>query len=326
MKKINFNQKLIIRNKNNFIYQTTETQPLYLYPLTLKDYVDNLNKLLPIKLDIIKIDDDIDYNEYLSNKYFNNLLSVELNIDSKDNLDTIEKIILILATKKIKISLNIKDITKLPLSFFKTLKNKITYFKIYWNYNNYLSLLKRLDVISNEEALILIKSYLKLEEIDNYKNYIEDFKKSNVDIFQLSKELLPIGQENIIIDDKYEIIIRKLEKEYSSAPIIFKSVKNLKELYYPRFELDERNSRKCYACRLKPYLYNKTLIPCKVIEKINNISLWGIEDFNDLANFYKCGIKCDDCASIYENDILNEINDVIKDIDDIEIIIEGDKG
>lgn len=323
MKKINFNQKLIIRSKNNLIYQTTETQPLYLYPLTLKDYVDNLNKLLPIKLDIIKIDDDIDYNEYLSNKYFNNLLSVELSVDSKENLDTIKKIILILTEKKIKISLNVKDITKLPLSFLKTLKNKITYFKIYWNYNNYSSLLKRINVISSKETLILIKSYLKLEEINNYKNYLEDFKKSNVDIFQLSKELLPIGKENIIIDDKYEIIIRKLEKEYSSSSFIFKSVKNLKELYYPRFELDERNSRNCYACKLKPYLYNKTLIPCKVLEKINNISLWGIKDFSDLSNFYKCGIKCDDCASIYENDILNEINNVIKDIDNIEIIIEG---
>lgn len=322
MKDINFNQKLIIKSKNNLIYETKETQPLYLYPLTLKDYVENLTKLLPIKLDIIKIDNNIDYNLYLENKYFSNLLSVEITIDLNDNLEIIKDIILILTAKKIKISLNIKDITKLSTSFLKEIKNKITYFKIYWNYENYLSLLDKVNIISNEQALIHIKTYLKLEEINNYKEYIEDFKKNNVDIFQLSKELLPIGKNNIIIDDKYELTIRKLEKKYSKDSIIFKSVKNLKELYYPRFELDERNSRNCFACRLKPYLYKGMLIPCRVNKMIDNINLFGINDFSNLSNFDRCGKECDDCASIYENDILNEINNAIKDIDDIEIQME----
>lgn len=322
MDNINLNQKLIIKNQNDIIFETKETQPIYLYPLSLKDYVDNLNKLLPIKLDIIKINNEIDYNSYFENDYFKNLLCVEININSKDDLDTIKKIISILEIKKIKISLNIKDLNKLPISFLKELKNKITYFKIYWNYKNHFSFLKRLVVVSKETALIHIKSYLKLEEINNYEKYIEDFKKNNVDIYQLSKELLPIGKKNKIIDDKYETIIRNLEKKYSAPPIIFKSIKNLKELYYPRFELDERNSRNCYACRLKPYLYNDILIPCKVNKVINNINLYGIKNFNDLSNFDKCGIECDDCASIYENDILNLINNIIKDKDDFKVKIE----
>ena len=53
MSNLNLNQKLIIKNNKKLIYQTANTQVLYLYPLTLKDYVDNLKYLLPIKIDII---------------------------------------------------------------------------------------------------------------------------------------------------------------------------------------------------------------------------------------------------------------------------------
>ena len=322
MNKIFLNQKLIIKKNNSCVYQTNETQPLYLCPLTLEDYVKNIKEILPIKLHIIKLDEEINYEIFFENQYFNKLLNVEINIDDKKDLETIKNLILVLQNKKIKISLNIKDITKLPNTFLKTLKNKITYYKIYWNYNNLQKLIKKLNIINDKKALIHIKSYLKLEEINNYKDYIKLFKTNNVDIFQLSKELIPLNKENIIIDKKYEKIIRKLEEENRTGSFIFKSVKNLAELYYPRFELDERNSRNCYACRLKPYLYKEILLPCKVNEKINNFNVWGVKDYNDLTKFEKCGKVCDDCASIYENDILDEINNVIKNMSDFEIKIE----
>ena len=219
-----------------------------------------------------------------------------------------------------------KDMVQVPLSFFKEVTKDISYFKIYWNYINLDKFKKRLDLINkykNETALVHIKGYLRLEEIDNYEEYIKIFNQHGVDIYQLSKELLPLDKENVIIDDKYEKKIRELEDKYKDE-IIFKSVKNLKELYYPRFELDERNSKNCYACKLKPYLYKDILLPCKVFKMINNIEEWGIKDLNNLIILNRCGKECDDCASIYENDILDEINIIIKENSKVKIYMERD--
>ncbi len=310
---IALNQKLIILENNKIIFETSDTQCLYLYPLTLKDYVDNLTILKPIKLDIINIEKDLDYKNLFNSQYLDNLLCVEIHIDKLAPLDTITKIISILKKRKIKISLNVKDLVSVPSSFIQKVSKYISYFKIFWNYKDIDNFNNNLNIIRtyNKDALIHVKSYLDLHEISNYENYISLFKRCGVNIYQLSKELLPINMNNKVIDDKYEVLIRDLEAKYNKGSIIFKSVKNLKELYYPRFELDDRNSRNCYACRLKPYLYNDLLLPCKVNDKIHNLKSWGLKDFNNTNNFKKCGIKCSDCASIYENDMLDRINNII---------------
>ena len=313
------NQDLIIKYKNKIIYKTTNTQSLYLYPLSLKDYIVNLKELLPIKVDIIKVDNSIDYNNFFSNKYFNNLLCAEIHIESKEDIKSIKELISLFKRKKI--SLTIKDLVSLPISFIKEISKDINYFKIYWNYKDIDKFNKRLDIINKFrkiDSLVHIKSYLDLKEINNYEEYIKVFNKYNIDIYQLSKELQPLDKVNIQIDSKYEKEIRRLEDKYSN----FISVKNLKELYYPRFELDERNSRNCIACHLKPYLFNDILLPCKVDKMIKKMDEWGIKDLNNLNKLNRCGIECDDCASIYENDILNEILKIIKNKENIEVYLE----
>jgi len=315
----NKNQNLIIKYNNKIIYETTNTQSLYLYPLTLKDYINNLNDLLPIKVDILKIDKSFNYNNYFDNKYFSNLLCVEIHIENKEDIKSIKELISLFKGKKI--SLTIKDLISLPISFLKEISKDINYFKIYWNYKDIDKFNKRLDIVNKfrkKDSLVHIKSYLDLKEINNYEEYIKVFNKYNIDIYQLSKELQPLDKVNIQIDSKYEKEIRRLEDKYSN----FKSVKNLKELYYPRFELDDRNSRNCIACHLKPFLYNDILLPCKVDKMIKKIDEWGIKDLNNLDKFNRCGIECDDCASIYENDILNEILKKIKNKKNIEVYLE----
>ena len=87
------------------------------------------------------------------------------------------------------------------------------------------------------------------------------------------------------------------------------SVKDISTLYYPRFELDERNSRKCYACIMKPYLYKDKFLPCRVNKVVTDIEGWYIANLDNNINennILKYGVTCDDCASIFENDILNE--------------------
>ena len=169
--------------------------------------------------------------------------------------------------------------------------------------------------------MIHIKSYLSTSQINQYEKYIKDFKNIDVDVYQLSKELISLGKDNVLLEDSYEKKIRQLERKYSNMPTAFISVKNLKELYYPRFELEERNSHNCYACHLKPYLYKDTLLPCKVSKVMN----WGITNLEDKSLWKQCGKECDDCASIYENDMLDKIHSIIKDKDSFKIIIEGEE-
>ena len=305
--------KLTILDKDKVVFETSNTQDLYLYPLSLKDYIDNLYLSKPIKIDIIKIDNSVDYDKYFNNSYFSNLLCAEIHIDNIDNLSKIKDIIMSLSKKNTKISLNIKNIISLPLSFLKEVSNYITYFKVYWAYNDIIIFNEKVKTINkykNSDAFIHVKSYLKLEEIDNYEKYILNFKELGVDVYQLSKSLLLPNEKNVIIDKKYEEVIRSLEDKYD----MFISVKNLRELYYPRFEIDSRNTRNCYACKLKPYLYGDTILPCKVDDKINNISKWGVKEVKE-DSFKSCGIECDDCASLFENDILDEVNKIIKDKD-----------
>ena len=145
---------------------------------------------------------------------------------------------------------------------------------------------------------------------------LNDFVKLNVDTFQVSKELLPINKVNSKVDTKTQQLIRDLElKYYDYYPIKFISVKDLTTLYYPRFELDDRNSKKCYSCYMKPYLFDNKILPCKVNKVLDNLNEWSSDCFN--LNEYnniikKCGIKCTDCASIFENDMLYNVENIIK--------------
>ena len=41
--------------------------------------------------------------------------------------------------------------------------------------------------------------------------------------------------------------------------------------------------------------------------------------YNNIIN--KCGVTCDDCASIFENDLLYDIENILKSNNDIEIYL-----
>lgn len=92
----------------------------------------------------------------------------------------------------------------------------------------------------------------------------------------------------------------------------------------PRFELDDRNSRKCFACLMKPYVDGKYIIPCKVNKIISNKDKYGTT-LNDINNYQvkvnNIAISCSNCASIFENDALGTINEMsIDDVLEMELI------
>ena len=299
-------------------YTLENIQTLYLYPLSIFDYIANLEEQEIIKLTFLSLDRNIDY-DFLFINYFKELKSVEFVIDNSylDKIDILKNIINLLYEKNIKITLTINNLLEIK-DFLKDYYEKITYFKIYMlnliNKDNESDFYKYLSIISNNSSgLIHIKTYISIDEYLYYERTLKQLKKLDIDIFQVSKELIPLNKENINLDSSIEKNIRILEKKYNKFNTKFISVKDLSTLYYPRFELDERNKRKCYACLMKPYIDGKYLIPCKVNEIINDEDKYGtalksIDKYKDKVQ--NVGDTCSDCASIFENDSLGCISEL----------------
>lgn len=305
---------LIVKN-NNKKYTLDNIQTLYLYPLSIFDYISNLHNQDIIKLTFLSLDRNIDYAFLLTN-YFKKLKNVEFIIDHSylDKIDILKNLINLLYKNNIKITLTINNLLEIK-DLLKDYYEKITYYKIYMlnliNKDNEESFYKYLSIISNNSSgLIHIKTYINIDEYLYYEDTLKKLKKLDVDIFQVSKELIPLNKKNINLDNSIEKYIRLLEKKYNKFNTKFISVKDLSTLYYPRFELDKRNKKKCYACLMKPYIDGKYLIPCKVNKIINNKDKYGttLENIDKYKDKIKnIGATCSDCASIFENDLLGSI-------------------
>lgn len=326
--------KLVVYNENDKLYELDNIQSLYLFPLTVIDYINNLTDKKIINLNIIEIDCNLNYEAVFNNIIFNKLKSVEILIKENYSQNEILKIcdlIKYFYNKKIMISLNIKNLINIPDLLSKQYKY-ITYFKIFLPNNidnySYIKFLEKLLVISNlklKSSLIHIKTYLNEDSALLYEQMINDFSKLNINIFQVSKELLPLYKKNINVSVETESLIRKLELKYNNySSLKFVSVKNLKELYYPRFELDDRNSKKCYSCYMKPYMFKDRILPCKVNKIFNDLDNWSskystLNKYSDIIN--KCGVACDDCASMFENDLLYNIEKILESNNKVNICL-----
>lgn len=309
--------KLIVTKNGQIVYETANIQGLYLYPLTILDYIYNIKNKKPIFLNIIAFSHELDYKEVLGSSVFEDLLCVELLLDNNvtnNDLAKAKDIISYLTIRKIKLSLNIKNLNLIDDDFIKENIKFIDYIKCFYhhiNIDDYQKFLKKISIIDSnrkKDSLLHIKSYISEVDVINYEKRIMDFKQFHVNVYQVSKALLPLNKENISFAKNSERIIRKLEKVYKDLDDIkFISVKDLTTLYYPRFVLDDRNCKKCSACFLKPYLWKAYILPCKVDKVMNNMKQWGTTNHENLDKFSDYGSYCDDCASIFENDLLGFI-------------------
>lgn len=326
--------KLVITNNNSEIYKLDNIQSLYLYPLTVIDYINNIKNKNIIYTIIIEIDSNLDYIEIFNNKRFKYLKAVEISINknySETELIKIGEIIEYFYNKSVLVNLNIKNLINIP-NFLAQKFKYVTYFKIFLPsdltdnlYKDFLNKLLLIKQLKLNNSLVHIKTYLSIHKVLLYEKMINDFIKLNVDIFQVSKELLPIDHNNKKVDIKVQNLIRNLETKYNNYSCTkFISVKDLTTLYYPRFELDERNSRKCYSCYMKPYLFKDKLIPCKVNKIFNDFENWSSKyfDFNKYKNITnKCGAECDDCASMFENDLLYTVENILKNNETVDVYL-----
>ena len=316
---------VVIDDCDNEVYRCDNIQTLYLYPLTIVDYIENINSKNILFVNIVKVDCNIDYIKLFENNKFKSIKAVEFLIDESLEQSQCDKICNLLeyfSLKNIQVSFNVKKISPLFHRFIPYMK-KISYFKLYLSnmcsktdYICFLDMIKLINDNTSGDPLIHVKTYLNIAQINCYEHMIDDFSKVGVDIFQVSKELIPLNVENISIDKKMQMVIRNLEQKYNSYDKCkFISVRDISTLYYPRFELDERNSRMCYASMMKPYLYLDRLLPCKVAKIFSNMDDWQL-DYNDDVKYNfvlnKCGVSCSDCASIFENDLLSDVEQISK--------------
>lgn len=303
-------KRLIVLNQGKEVYSTNNIQSLYLYPLNILDYVKYAKEKKTLMYNILNIDGI--KNNY-NNLEIEELKNVEILVD-KENLKQFSEIVKfsqILKKKNKLVSFNLKTLN-IDEIFLKKLCDIGDYFKVrlsnFENEDDYKSYLNKINQIKkwcNQDSVIHIKGYLEEKQVKYYEKLVRDTKE-NVDIIQISKELIPISYKtnpkvsNDVIDK-----IRALERTNEN----FISVKDLKTLYYPRFELDERNSHKCYVWYIKPYIKDNYILPCKVNKVIKNIDDWKVREIlsDNNSNVIKYGKKCDDCASIFENDTLAEI-------------------
>lgn len=301
-------KRLLILKNRKIVYETNNVQALYLYPLNVLDYVTYAYMKKTLMYNILDIE-NCEYQKLINE----DIKNVEIIIDNKalSNIDKIISLSQILKNNNKYVSYNLKtlDIETKHFSKICTLGDyfKVTLYNILGSdkYTIFLNQILKIKKETKNTSLIHIKGYLNIEQAKYYGKLIKDLK-DNVDIIQISKELIPLTTKyNPKVEDTIQEMIRNLEKENEK----FISVKDISSLYYQRFELDERNSHKCYTWFLKPYIQGNNVLPCKVNQVVNNIDEWKVKDLSKeiTENIKKYGIKCTDCASIFENDILSEI-------------------
>ncbi len=302
-------KRLIVLKEKKEIYSTENIQSLYLYPLNILDYLKYAYQKKTLMYNILNLE-NVDFEKLINN----NIKNIEVVIN-KQNLKDIDKILelsKIMKSKNQYISYNMKTLD-IPNELIKQisiyadyLKIKLDCFKNKYNYIQFLNKIRLIKENVNEETLIHIKGYLQIDQIVYYKKLKKDLKNI-ADIIQISKELIPSNcRDNPKVNKISQEEIRELEKKNRN----FISVKDLTTLYYPRFELDDRNSHKCFVWYIKPYIYGDYILPCKVNKVMKNINDWKVKDIsskNSTDNIKKYGNQCTDCASIFENDILFEI-------------------
>lgn len=328
---------LQIFNGENLIGFVEDIQPLYLFPTTILDYAKALNKtnenLCPVK--VFVNDFSTEFFECFKNLNLDYLKCYEFLIDKNStNFET--DILKFLQNNRCYFSLNIKNLNNVSDEFLKQSASFVDYYKIFLpdclgtdDYDLFLNKLKIVCDNKNNESLINIKTYLNENQAMFYDSTSCDFKSFGVDVFQVSKKLIDENQENKKVGQDVQNLVRNLEKKYNGKEgFKFLSVKNISTLYYPRFELDDRNTRNCYASKMCPYVYKNLILPCKVKKVIEGCNNWKLFDLSTGKGFEKkeCGKKCDDCASIFENDTLQKIYDIIKDknFNDLKFVIGVD--
>ena len=292
------NPSLVVVSNDTEVAFDTDNQFLYLYPLNIIDYVNSFKNKRPIRLIVknFKTDDcdkilDFVYNRMFDNARLNRCVEIEIK-DQIEDWRAVEYLFKTIFEKNIKIVLNFK--------LYLQLKDFIRYFK-YINcfkfsvydcngFNKYLKELKFLN--KDDEKFLFAKIYLDQNQISQYYSFVKKLKNLKFDYVLFSKQLISDGQDNIKIDHNIKYNLFKIKHDFEDEKFKVKLVKDLSLLY----------TKHCYASKVCNYLVNGKLYPCATKQILyNDISME-----NPKSKTY-VGVKCLDCASMFENDYLDNI-------------------
>lgn len=308
LKQLLFNNPnlVAVSNGKEYIFGT-DNQFLYLYPLNIIDYVKSVQKNKPIKL-VVKnfqseqIENVLNYINVLDvDKNVNRLIEFEIQ-NHPQNLTEVYKLFQEIYNRNIQIALNFKSLNciKNYVSVFKFVNSlKISIFDC----ENLKTVLKDLKTFKQkEEQFLFAKIYLNLKQVDKYYKVVKLLKALGFDYILFSKVLLKDGIENLSIDEEVKYKLYKIKHTFEDKTFKIKLVKDLTTLYYPLFTLDSRNTKHCYASKVCNYLIDGKLYPCATRQILkDNVLLEDESSKNYIVS------KCIDCASIFENDYINEI-------------------
>ncbi len=347
------------RMTKKIIYTFTDIQQLYLYPLTILHYVVYLasyvrNEIPRLPIIFISFDKPtLNANEYfkfikccvLQTRNLNaKLCCVEFTLDflSVDQ-DMLKEFIALIYKCKIEFEIKVCAIIKgLPKSieFADILSKYADYLRFnlygisegicYYKQSGCLKEnLKFISRISNHrslrDSLIIVKTFMQLEDERKYQAMSNLLSEIGVDIFQISKKLQPLDIEDnpstpVTLQNELNDMTKLFDGSSDKLHVIH--VKDISTLYYPRFMLDERNSRKCYSAAMKPAVLMNSSYPCTVTPILNNPKQWSFGDIRKGSCIYAtsnaskirscAGNNCSDCASIFENDFLYSVENFIK--------------
>ena len=302
------NPDLVAVSDNNEIAFKTDNQFLYMYPLNIIDYVYSYKNRKPVKL-VVKnfktedLDNILDFvcNKMPDDERVNRCVEFEIKNQIKD-WDAVHYLFKTIFERNIMIVLNFKSYLQLN-RYIKLLKY-ISCFKIsIYNCKEFKKSLKEFKSLKKDNKKFLFaKIYLDQNETNQYYSFVKKLKKFGFDYVLFSKRLIPGAGENEKLEPNVKMDLFKIKYHLEDEKFKIKIVKDLTTQYYPLFTLDERNTKHCYASQVCNYLVNGKLYPCDTKQILSN----GIAIDNPESKAY-IGSKCLDCASIFENDYLDEI-------------------
>ncbi len=293
--------KLVMISENrNIIKKWDNTQPLYFYPFSWLDYLneDGIKELYVTDSSMSAIEKGLKLLKHTGKVHFETL-----------NINAIKEIKR--KGHKVSVICDSEDLTSAQYSILP----EIDFLKIRIDKNCNL---KRLSDIPNEKLLSCIKAYVG-EDI-NYCDMAIQAKDAGFNLFHVAKRLVKDNNPNLSEVEKENILnLKRLESE--CFKVIIPS--SLDRIYAEKFKIDSLfgNSRDCLFSKYRIVLHKEKFYPC-CTKRILDQDIFGKEDV-----LKPCERReCDDCACIYENDMISDIEKEIKTIKNYKFALEYNKG
>ncbi|MBU2522995.1 MAG: hypothetical protein KKE23_01745 [Nanoarchaeota archaeon] len=271
--------ELVMIYDHNIVQTWNNTQPLYFYPFSWLDYL-KFKGLREIQI--------IDCDETSTKKALEELKEGKVHFEGID----IKGIDYALAhNHKVSVLCNLEDI---KLSHILTLSN-VDFLKVRINEERDLNKLRN---VARTGMLSCVKAYAR--EGHDFVSLARKVSDVGFDVLHIAKRL----EDNVNPDMTYEEKASIIQASQLDLPNLkIKIPSSLDKAYAERFVMGKKfnNSQDCSFSEYRKVLYHGKDFPCYTRKILSSPAEKGL-----VSRVKKA---CDDCACIYENDMLSKINE-----------------